>query len=129
MSHRQPVRVPDRHAFDTLIDARSPAEFALDHIPGAINCPVLDDEERRIVGTIYVQTGAFEARRIGGAMVAANMAPNICATRWPTGPRTGSRWSTAGAAACAAARWSPGCAWSAGTRSSSRAATRAFAGT
>lgn len=77
MSHRQPVRVVDRHAFDTIIDARSPAEFALDRIPGAINCPVLDDEERRIVGTVYVQTGAFEARRIGGAMVAANIARHL----------------------------------------------------
>jgi tRNA 2-selenouridine synthase len=63
--------------FDTLIDARSPAEFALDHIPGAINCPVLDDEERHIVGTLYVQTGAFEARRVGGAMVAANLARHL----------------------------------------------------
>ena len=52
MSHRSPVRVADRHAFHTLIDARSPAEYALDHLPGAINCPVLDDDERRIVGTI-----------------------------------------------------------------------------
>ncbi len=74
---RSPVRVADRHAFDTLIDARSPAEFALDHIPGAINCPVLDDEERRIVGTLYKQQGAFEARRVGGAMVAANLAKHL----------------------------------------------------
>ena len=64
-------------AFDTLIDARSPAEFALDHLPGAINPPVLDDEERRIVGTLYKQTGAFEARRIGGAWVARNIARHI----------------------------------------------------
>jgi tRNA 2-selenouridine synthase len=77
MSHRHPVRVPDRHAFDALIDARSPAEFALDHIPGAVNCPVLDDDERRIVGTLYKETGAFEARRIGGAMVAANLARHL----------------------------------------------------
>ncbi|GGX07319.1 tRNA 2-selenouridine synthase [Pigmentiphaga litoralis] len=74
---RGPVRVDELHAFDTLIDARSPAEFALDHIPGAINCPSLDDEERRIVGTIYKQTGAFEARRVGGAMVAANIARHL----------------------------------------------------
>lgn len=74
---RQPTRVTDRHDFDTIIDARSPAEFALDHIPGAVNCPVLDDEERRIVGTIYKQTGAFEARRVGGAMVAANLARHL----------------------------------------------------
>ncbi|MBO9677778.1 MAG: tRNA 2-selenouridine(34) synthase MnmH [Acidovorax sp.] len=77
MSHRGPVRVQDRHAFDTLIDARSPAEFAIDHLPGAINCPVLDDEERRIVGTLYKQQGAFEARRVGGAMVAANLAHHL----------------------------------------------------
>jgi tRNA 2-selenouridine synthase len=74
---RDPVRVGDRDRFDTLIDARSPAEFALDHIPGAINCPVLDDEERRIVGTLYKQQGAFEARRVGGAMVAANIARHL----------------------------------------------------
>jgi tRNA 2-selenouridine synthase len=72
-----PVRVADLPSFDTLIDARSPAEFALDHIPGAINCPVLDDDERRIVGTLYKQTGAFEARRVGGAMVAANLARHL----------------------------------------------------
>jgi tRNA 2-selenouridine synthase len=77
MTHRQPVRVSDLHAFDTLIDARSPAEFELDHIPGAVNCPVLDDDERRIVGTLYKQTGAFEARRVGGAMVAANLARHL----------------------------------------------------
>ena len=77
MSQPRPVRPEDRHAFDTVIDARSPSEFALDHIPGAINCPVLDDEERRIVGTLYHQQGAFEARRVGGAMVAANLARHL----------------------------------------------------
>ena len=71
------VQVQDRQSFDTLIDARSPAEFALDHIPGAINCPVLDNEERRIVGTLYKQVGAFEARRVGAAMVAANLARHL----------------------------------------------------
>jgi tRNA 2-selenouridine synthase len=76
-SHNAPVRVADIDDFDILIDARSPSEYALDHIPGAINCPVLDDEERRIVGTLYKQTGAFEARRVGGAMVAANLARHL----------------------------------------------------
>ncbi len=71
------AQVAERHDFDTIIDARSPAEYALDHIPGAINCPVLDDEERRIVGTLYMQQGAFEARRVGGAMVAANLARHL----------------------------------------------------
>lgn len=77
MNHRGPVRIEERHAFDTVIDARSPAEFAIDHLPGAINCPVLDDEERRIVGTLYKQQGAFEARRVGGAFVAANLARHL----------------------------------------------------
>ena len=77
MSHHRPIRPADRHAFDALIDARSPAEFAEDHIPGAINCPALDDEERAIVGTLYVQQGAFEARRVGGAFVAANLARHL----------------------------------------------------
>jgi len=67
-------------AFDTLIDARSPAEFALDHLPGAINLPVLDDEQRRLVGTLYKQAGAFEARRLGAVWVARNIARHIEAT-------------------------------------------------
>ncbi|WP_367065860.1 tRNA 2-selenouridine(34) synthase MnmH [Oryzisolibacter sp. LB2S] len=77
MSHHRPIRPADRHGFDAIIDARSPAEFAEDRIPGAINCPVLDDAERATVGTIYVQQGAFEARRVGGAMVAANLARHL----------------------------------------------------
>jgi len=77
MSPPQPVSLDNLSRFDALIDARSPSEFALDHLPGAINCPVLDDDERRIVGTIYRQTGAFEARRVGGAMVAANLARHL----------------------------------------------------
>jgi tRNA 2-selenouridine synthase len=80
MSHRGPVRVDERHAFDTFIDARSPAEFALDHIPGAINCPALNNEERHIIGTLYKQQGAFEARRLGAAMVAANLAHHLHTT-------------------------------------------------
>ena len=35
-----------RDGFDAIIDVRSPGEFALDHIPGAINLPVLDDAQR-----------------------------------------------------------------------------------
>ncbi|HCE11164.1 MAG TPA: tRNA 2-selenouridine(34) synthase MnmH, partial [Oxalobacteraceae bacterium] len=53
--------LPQLGRFDALIDVRSPSEFAEDHIPGAINCPVLDDEERIRVGTLYKQVNAFEA--------------------------------------------------------------------
>ena len=69
--------IADLSRCDTLIDARTPAEFALDHLPGAINCAVLSDDERVIVGTLYKQRGAFEARRVGGAMVAANLATHL----------------------------------------------------
>jgi len=63
--------------FDAIIDVRSPAEFAEDHVPGAINLPVLDNEERAEVGTIYVQQSAFLARRIGAAKVARNVARHL----------------------------------------------------
>jgi len=63
--------------FDTVIDARSPAEYAEDHIPGAVNLPVLSDEERARVGTIYTQESPFRARRIGGALVARNIAAHL----------------------------------------------------
>ncbi len=69
--------LPELERFDTLIDARSPAEFAEDHIPGAVNCPVLDDEERVRVGTLYKQAGAFEAKKLGAAIVARNVARHI----------------------------------------------------
>lgn len=63
--------------FDEIIDARTPAEFAEDHIPGAINLPVLDNEQRIIVGTMYKQQSAFDARRLGGALVAANISQHM----------------------------------------------------
>ena len=66
-----------RDGFDAIIDVRSPAEFALDHIPGAINLPVLDDVQRAAVGTEYVQGSKFLARRTGAAMVARNIAAHL----------------------------------------------------
>lgn len=59
---------------DCLIDVRSPAEFADDHLPGAVNWPVLDDAERAHVGTVYTQVSTFEARKIGAAMVSRHIA-------------------------------------------------------
>ena len=66
-----------KEPFDTVIDARAPAEFAQDHIPGAINLPVLDDNERAQVGTIYVQESPFKAKKIGAALVARNVARHL----------------------------------------------------
>ncbi|THD83460.1 tRNA 2-selenouridine(34) synthase MnmH [Aliigemmobacter aestuarii] len=65
------------HGFDDIIDVRAPAEYAEDHIPGAISLPVLDDEERARVGTIYKQVSPFDARKIGGALVAKNAAAHL----------------------------------------------------
>lgn len=64
-------------AFDAIIDVRSPSEFAEDHLPGAINLPVLDDSERARVGTHYTQVSAFEARRMGAARVSRNIARHL----------------------------------------------------
>ena len=63
--------------FDTVIDARTPAEYALDHIPGAVSAPVLDDAQRAEVGTLYKQVSAFEAKKLGAALVAQNVARHI----------------------------------------------------
>lgn len=59
---------PDR------LDVRSPSEFADDHLPGAINAPVLDDDERAQVGTLHAQAGAFEANKVGAAIVSRRIA-------------------------------------------------------
>jgi len=65
--------------FDEIIDVRSPAEFQDDHLPGAINMPVLDDAQRAQIGTIYKQVSPFDARRLGGALVAQNLANHLLA--------------------------------------------------
>jgi tRNA 2-selenouridine synthase len=80
MSDHQPkgvATVAQLAEFDAILDARSPSEFADDHLPGAIDCPVLSDEERARVGTLYKQVSAFEAKKIGAALVAKNIARHI----------------------------------------------------
>jgi tRNA 2-selenouridine synthase len=63
--------------YHDLIDVRAPIEFAEDHLPGAINLFVLNDEERSEVGTIYKQQSVFEARKVGAAMVSRNIASHL----------------------------------------------------
>lgn len=79
--------LPQLDQFDAIIDVRSPGEFAEDHLPGAINCPVLNDEERKQVGTLYRQVDAFEAKKVGAAVVARNIAHHI-ETRFLELPRS-----------------------------------------
>ncbi len=62
---------------DDIIDVRSPDEYAEDHIPGALNLPVLDNEQRARVGTIYVRESRFRARKIGAALIARNIASHL----------------------------------------------------
>ena len=77
------VRISAAEALTTLgdyshvIDARSEDEYAEDHLPGAVNWPSLNDEERKIVGTRYKQISQFEAKKIGAALVAKNIAAHI----------------------------------------------------
>lgn len=63
--------------FSDVIDARSEGEYAEDHLPGAVNWPSLHDEERKIVGTRYKQISQFEAKKLGAALVAQNIAMHI----------------------------------------------------
>ena len=80
MSERLPkgvATVSQLAEFDTLIDARAPAEFAEDHLPDAVSMPVLDDEERARVGTLYKQVSVFEAKKLGAALVSKNIARHI----------------------------------------------------
>ncbi len=63
--------------YDDIIDVRSPAEFAEDHIPGAISAPVLNNEERARIGTLYKQVSPFEAQRLGAALIARNIAVHL----------------------------------------------------
>jgi tRNA 2-selenouridine synthase len=69
--------VADLAKYDEIIDVRTPAEFAEDHIPGAINCPVLDNAQRIQVGTLYKQVSPFEAKKIGAALVSENIARHL----------------------------------------------------
>ena len=63
--------------FDEIIDVRSPSEFAIDHVPGAKNYPVLNDQERAHVGTLYTQHSPFLAKKVGAAIVSRNIAAHI----------------------------------------------------
>lgn len=77
MQHLSTISFPcDLSGFSEIIDVRSPAEYALDHIPGAVNLPVLDDAQRAHVGKIY-KDNPFEARRLGAALISENVSKHI----------------------------------------------------
>ena len=65
------------NAFEDIIDVRSPAEYHHDHVPGALNLPVLNDAQRTEIGTIYKRVSSLEARRRGAALVADNISRHL----------------------------------------------------
>ena len=67
----------DIETFDSIIDVRSPAEFADDHLPGTINLPVLDDQQRAEIGTLHKKVDPFTAKRAGAALVTQNIAMHL----------------------------------------------------
>ena len=56
-----------------MIDVRSPKEFELGHIPGAINIPIFTNDERAIIGTIYKQKGREPALLKGLEIVGSKL--------------------------------------------------------
>jgi tRNA 2-selenouridine synthase len=75
--HSDTISVADYLAnpkrFSVVLDARTPAEFAIDHLPYAVNTPVLNDAQRVTVGTLDKQASSFEAKRVGAGMVSSNI--------------------------------------------------------
>jgi len=63
--------------FDAVLDVRSPSEYAEDHVPDALSCPVLDDAERARVGTLHKRISSFEAKKTGAALIARNIAMHL----------------------------------------------------
>jgi len=62
-----------------IVDARTPLEFAEDHLPGAINIPILTNAERVEIGTLYKQQGP-QIARIRGLELTCHRFPAIVAT-------------------------------------------------
>ena len=56
-----------------VIDVRSPAEFERGHIPGAVNLPLFSNEERSVIGTLYLQKGSSEAMMKGLELIGPKM--------------------------------------------------------
>jgi tRNA 2-selenouridine synthase len=74
--NHQRVTIEQIGEFDEIIDVRTPLEYDEDHIPGAINAPVMTNEERVIVGTLY-KDSPFDATRMGAAIAARNIARHL----------------------------------------------------
>ncbi|HEY9578000.1 MAG TPA: rhodanese-like domain-containing protein, partial [Pseudobacillus sp.] len=76
----------------TLIDVRSPREFNEATIPGSINIPVFNDEERAEVGTIYKQQGVEAAKERGLELFSQKLPAFIAAFKAIETPMTVFCW-------------------------------------
>ena len=59
--------------YDLVCDVRSPSEYNDDHVPFAISTPVLSDQQREEIGTMYVQVDPFEAKKLGAKLTSENL--------------------------------------------------------
>lgn len=71
------VDFPNPRKYSEIIDVRSENEYKDDHIPSAINLPVLNNQEREKVGTIYKQISTFEARKLGASLIFHNISHQL----------------------------------------------------
>ncbi len=67
----------NRKDIDEIIDVRTKAEYEEDHIPCAINLPVLLQKERDIVGKIYKKENGFNAKKLGASFISKNISKII----------------------------------------------------
>ena len=63
--------------FSEIIDVRSPEEYNEDHIPSAINLPVLNNNERTKIGSIYNKKNSFVAKKLGASLISKNIGNHI----------------------------------------------------
>jgi tRNA 2-selenouridine synthase len=56
-----------------FLDVRAPVEFAQGHLPGAINAPLLNDEERALVGSCYKEKGQMAAIELGHQLISGSI--------------------------------------------------------
>ena len=71
------TQLPLEQPYSEIVDVRSPSEFAEDHLPNAINLPVLNDSQRVEVGTLYKQADPMTAQKVGAALVCENIGTHL----------------------------------------------------
>ena len=76
-----PVNFLEQSLEGVMIDVRTPSEFRVGHIPGAVNLPLFTDEERAEVGTLYVKQGKERAVEKGLELVGPKLAGFVVQAR------------------------------------------------